>query len=330
MPIGDWLKGRDKYVEVSRKGKKGIPEGVWSKCAACNEIIYQKEFLKEGKVCPKCGFHYQLTAQERVDSLLDAGSFEEMDADLKSADPLSFVGTKSYRESLDSSREKTGLNEAVLSGAGKLGGRPVVLAVMDFRFIGGTMGSVVGEKITRAIERATAERIPIIIVCASGGARMHEGMFSLLQMAKTSAACGRLQTAGVPYVSVLTHPTSGGVTASFAVLSDVIIAEPGSFVGFAGPRVIEQTIKQRLPEGFQTAEFMLERGMIDMVVERKKLRPTVGQLLEQLAAVPAEPALTPESVKKVQEKVQERVQAGGRRLTEGVKKLQDKVKKGMT
>lgn len=336
MPISDWIKGKDKYVEVTPEGKKGIPEGIWSKCAVCNEIVYQKEFLKVHKVCPKCKFHYQLTAQERIDTLLDKGTFKEMDSDLASTNPLKFVAAKSYEESLSSSMENTGLKEAVITGLGKLEGRKVFLAVMDFRFIGGTMGSVVGEKITRVVEKAAEDSIPLIVVAASGGARMQEGMLSLMQMAKTSAAINKLSERRVPYISILTHPTTGGVTASFATLADVIIAEPGALIGFAGPRVIEQTIKQKLPEGFQTAEFLLEHGMIDIVVERKKIKSTIATLLNLFPSPPAKESL--ETIKKVQEKIQERipekiqdkVQAGGRRLTERVKKLQDKVKKGIS
>lgn len=324
MPISNWIKGRDKYVEVTPGGRKGIPEGIWSKCAACNEIIYQKEFLKNYKVCPKCNFHYQLTTQERIDVLLDKGTFQEMDSGLASANPLKFVAAKSYEESLASSIENTGLKEAVVVGLGELEGRKVLLAVMDFRFIGGTMGSVVGEKITRVIEKAAKERIPVIVVAASGGARMQEGMLSLMQMAKTSAAVSKLAQRGVPYISILTHPTTGGVTASFATLADVVIAEPGALIGFAGPRVIEQTIKEKLPEGFQTAEFLLEHGMVDMVIDRKKIKSTIATLLNLFLSPPPQESL--EAIKKVQE----RVQSGSRRLSEGVKKLQDKVKKGIS
>lgn len=328
MPISDWITGKDKYVEVTPEGKKGIPEGIWSKCAACNEIIYQKEFLKRHKVCPKCHFHYQLTAQERIDSLLDKGTFQEMDSNLASANPLKFVAAKSYEESLSSSIENTGLNEAVVAGLGELEGRKVILAVMDFRFIGGTMGSVVGEKITRVIERGAEERTPVIVVVASGGARMQEGMLSLMQMAKTSAAAAKLAQRGVPYISILTHPTTGGVTASFATLADVVIAEPGALIGFAGPRVIEQTIKQKLPDGFQTAEFLLEHGMVDMVVERKKIKSIITTLLNLF--ISPQPKESLETIRKVPEKVQEKVQAGSQKLAERVKKIQEKVKKGIS
>lgn len=328
MPISDWIKGKDKYVEVTPEGKKGIPEGIWSKCAACSEIVYQKEFLKSHKVCPKCNFHYQLTAQERIDSLLDKGTFHELDSNLASANPLKFVAAKSYEESLSSSMENTGLKEAVVAGLGELEGRKVILAVMDFRFIGGTMGSVVGEKITRAIEKGTEEHTPVIVVAASGGARMQEGMLSLMQMAKTSAAAAKLAQKGVPYISILTHPTTGGVTASFATLADVVIAEPGALIGFAGPRVIEQTIKEKLPEGFQTAEFLLEHGMVDMVAERKKIKSTIATLLNLFISPPPKESL--ETIKKVPERVQERVQTGSQKLAERVKKIQEKVKKGIS
>jgi len=267
---------------MSANEKKGIPEGIWSKCAVCNEIMYQKEFLKNYKVCPKCKFHYQLSAYERIDSLVDEGTFVETDRGLRSSNPLNFTANKSYDESLAQSVERTALPEAVITGEGRLNGQRVVLAVMDFRFIGGSMGSVVGEKVTRAIERAAEKKLPLIVVAASGGARMQEGMFSLMQMAKTSAAVNNLSRNKVPYISILTHPTTGGVTASFATLADVIIAEPGALIGFTGPRVIEQTIKQKLPQGFQTAEFLLEHGMVDMVVERKKIRDEIARLLKLL------------------------------------------------
>lgn len=319
---------------MSANEKKGIPEGIWSKCAVCNEIIYQKEFLKNYKVCPKCNFHYQLSAYERIDSLLDIGTFVETDRSLTSKNPLNFTANKSYDESLAQSMERTSLFEAVVTGEGRLGGRKVVLAVMDFQFIGGSMGSVVGEKVTRAIERAAEKKLPLIIVAASGGARMQEGMFSLMQMAKTSAAVNKLSQNKIPYISILTHPTTGGVTASFATLADVIIAEPGALIGFTGPRVIEQTIKQKLPEGFQTAEFLLEHGMVDMVVERKKIRDEIGKLFDllmpekgikevvrDLSAEAAKDASPKEVLEAVGDALKEEI---GKR----VQKIQNKLKKG--
>lgn len=279
MSLNRWFKEREKYTEVIPAIKKEIPEGIWSRCASCNEIIYQAELNRNLKVCPKCKFHFKLGAQEWVELLTDEESFQESDIDLVSTDPLSFKAVKSYKESLDQAIEKTGLNDAVASGLAKLDGQDLVLAALDFGFVGGSMGSVVGEKITRAIEKAGAEKIPLVIVSCSGGARMHEGMLSLLQMAKTSAAVGELQKAKIPFISILTNPTSGGVLASFAMLADIIVAEPGAFIGFSGPRVIEQTIKQKLPKGFQTAEFLLEHGMIDLVVPRIEMRETISRLL---------------------------------------------------
>jgi acetyl-CoA carboxylase carboxyl transferase subunit beta len=286
MSISEWSKPNDTYIEVPGKKsdpkdvKKGIPEGIWSKCAACGQVIFQKEFFGNYKVCPDCGFHYPLSAHERLDTILDAGTFKETDAGLRSMNPLGFTANKTYEESLETSAVKTGMNEAVLTGTGKVNGRTVVIAVLDFRFIGGSMGSVVGEKVTRAAELAAKKRAPFIAVVASGGARMQEGMFSLAQMAKTSAALGRLADKNIPYISIMTHPTTGGVTASFPALADVIIAEPGALIGFTGARVIEDTLKEKLPEGFQTAEFMLAHGMIDMVTERKKIKGLIATILD--------------------------------------------------
>ena len=283
MPLSGWFQNREKYTEVAPVVKKGIPEGIWSRCANCNEIIYQVELISNLKVCPQCKFHFRFTSAERIALLTDKDSFKESDADLASTDPLNFVAVKTYRDSLGQAVKETGLNDAVVTGVGKLDGRGIVLAAFDFRFIGGSMGSVVGERVTRAIEKATGENLPLIIVSSSGGARMHEGMLSLLQMAKTSAAIGELHEAGVPYISVLANPTGGGVLASFAMLADVIIAEPGAWIGFSGPRVIEQTIRQKLPKNFQTSEFLWEHGMVDMVVSRIELRETVSKLLDFFA-----------------------------------------------
>jgi len=281
MPLSKWFQDRDKYTEVSApKEKKGIPEGIWSRCASCNEIIYQKELEGNLKVCPKCDFHFRYTSQDRVNMLIDNGTFKEIDPDLVSADPLKFKAAKSYQDSLDRAMEDTGLKEAVIVGEGKLDGHQIVLAVLDFRFVGGSMGSVVGEKVARAAEKACAKKLPLIIVSSSGGARMQEGMLSLMQMAKTSAAIGRLEEASCLFISVLTNPTSGGVLASFAMLADIIIAEPDAFIGFSGPRVMEQTIKQKLPKDFQKSEFLLEHGMIDMIVKRPELKEAISRLLE--------------------------------------------------
>jgi acetyl-CoA carboxylase carboxyl transferase subunit beta len=245
-----------------------IPEGLWVKCENCKEIIYRKEVDKNFKVCPKCDYHFRITASERLLYLVDEGSFLEVEDGLS---PKDFLGFKEYKDKLKSHRKKTGLKDAIISGEARIGGRPVSVVVLEFTFMGGSMGSVVGEKIVRAIERAIEKRMSFIAVSSSGGARMQEGILSLMQMAKTSAAVARLGEAGLPFISVLTDPTFGGVAASFSMLGDVIIAEPRSLVGFAGPRVIEQTTKQQLPPGFQRAEFLLEHGMIDMIVPRRDM-----------------------------------------------------------
>ncbi|MBO8136681.1 MAG: acetyl-CoA carboxylase carboxyltransferase subunit beta [Desulfotomaculum sp.] len=269
---------KQKYVTVkANQEKRDIPEGLWVKCTRCSEIIYTKELEKNYKVCHKCNYHFRLTARERINMILDADSFTEYDSQLTSSNPLNFEG---YEEKILKSQETTGLKEAVVTGEGTINGYPVVLAVMDSRFIMASMGSVVGEKITRAIERALEKKYPLIIFAASGGARMQEGMLSLMQMAKTSAALARFDKAGLLYISVLTDPTTGGVTASFASLGDIIIAEPGALIAFTGPRVIEQTIKQKLPEGFQRAEFMRQHGFVDMIVSRDKMRETLANILE--------------------------------------------------
>jgi acetyl-CoA carboxylase carboxyl transferase subunit beta len=267
-------------VQESPARKVKIPEGLWVKCDNCKEIIYRKEVDKNFKVCPKCDYHFRISASERLPFLVDEGSFLEVEDGLS---PRDFLNFKDYKDKLKSSRKKTGLKDAVISGEARIGGRPVSVVVMDFNFMGGSMGSVVGEKIARAVERALGNRTPFVAVASSGGARMQEGILSLLQMAKTSAAVARLGEAGLPFISVLTDPTFGGVTASFAMLGDIIIAEPKSLIGFAGPRVIEQTIKQQLPPGFQRAEFLLEHGMIDMIVPRKDMRATLGKILEFFA-----------------------------------------------
>ena len=252
-----------------------MPEGLWVKCEGCKEIIYKKEVLRNSNVCPKCNYHFRISARERLAQLFDEGRYQEVDTDIYSVDPLKFVDTKPYKERLREYREKTGLNDAVINVRGTLGGYQVMISAMEYGFMGGSMGSVVGEKVTRAIERALEERIPLMIICCSGGARMQEGALSLMQMAKISAALARLDDARVPYISILTDPTTGGVTASYAMLGDINIAEPKALIGFAGPRVIEQTIKETLPEGFQRSEFLLEHGMVDLVVERSRMRETL-------------------------------------------------------
>jgi len=251
-----------------------VPEGLWVKCASCKEIIYRKEVVKSLSVCPKCGFHFRISARERLDLLFDA-AYEEKDAGLVSADPLGFVDTKPYATRLKDGKHKTDSADALISAVGTMGGVPIVIAAMEYAFIGGSMGVVVGEKVTRAAERAARGRLPLIVVSCSGGARMMEGTLSLMQMAKISAALARLDEARVPFISVLTDPTTGGVTASFAMLGDLNVAEPGALIGFAGPRVIEQTIRQKLPAGFQRSEFLLEHGMLDMVVDRRELKKTL-------------------------------------------------------
>jgi len=274
-----WFKKeRPESVAPEAPAKKvKIPEGLWVKCDNCKEIIYRKEVDKNFKVCPKCDYHFRISASERLPYLVDEGSFLEVEDGLS---PKDFLGFKDYKDKLKSSRKKTGLKDAIISGEAKIGGRPVSLVIMDFNFMGGSMGSVVGEKIARTVERAIENKTPFVSVASSGGARMQEGILSLMQMAKTSAAVARLGQAGLPFISILTDPTFGGVTASFAMLGDIILAEPKSLIGFAGPRVIEQTIKQQLPPGFQRSEFLMEHGMIDMIVSRREMRATVGKMLD--------------------------------------------------
>lgn len=266
-----WFNRDRKSINVGEE-KKAIPEGLWQKCDECKEPVWRKELDANLSVCPKCGHHYNISAVERLDSLFD-GSWTELDGGLSSADPLGFVAAKSYRETLESIRERGGPREAVVCGRGTIGGFDSIVAAMEYRFIGGSMGSVVGEKVTRAVEHATRKRAALLIVSCSGGARMQEGVLSLMQMAKICAALDRLNREGLPYISLLSDPTTGGVLASFAMLGDLNIAEPGALIGFAGPRVIEQTIRQKLPEGFQRSEFLRDHGMIDAVVERKELKP---------------------------------------------------------
>ena len=269
-----------------RPKKVNIAEGLWVKCDSCKEIVYRPEVDRGGRICPKCRYPFRISARERIASLVDEGSFEEREAGLASKDPLRFKDTKRYTDRVKAARSKTGLEEAVVTGVGRIGGHPVSLAVFEFAFLGGSMASVVGEKITRAIELAIQKRMPLLIVSASGGARMQEGILSLMQMAKTSAALKRLCDERLPYISLLTDPTTGGVTASFAMLGDLILAEPRALIGFAGPRVIAETIRQPLPEGFQRSEFLLEHGQLDMIVERGQLRDTLRRLLAFFADQP--------------------------------------------
>ena len=256
-----------------------VPEGLFTKCDSCRNMIFTEELIRTTKVCPKCDHHFRLSAYERLDMLLDGGVFSEFDKGVAPEDPLSFRDTKRYRERLVEYQQRTGMLDAVVNAAGTLGSIPVVVSAMEYGFMGGSMGSVVGEKVTRAAERALEHRHPLLVISCSGGARMQEGALSLMQMAKISAALGALKDARVPYLSILTDPTTGGVTASFAMLGDLNVAEPRALIGFAGPRVIEQTIRQKLPEGFQRSEFLLEHGMIDLVVDRRKLRPTLIRTL---------------------------------------------------
>jgi acetyl-CoA carboxylase carboxyl transferase subunit beta len=269
-------------LKIRVRGKSNVPEGLWTKCPGCGEVVTKAEFEQNLQVCPKCDHHLTLGAAERIKSLVDEGSFKERDADLLSVDSLKFRGVATYQERLETYRKKTGLKDAVITGDAKIGGHSVGLAVMDFNFIAATMGSVVGEKITRIIERATKNKWPVIIISASGGARMYEGMLSLMQMAKTSGALARHAEAKLPYISILTNPTTAGVMASYASLGDLIIAEPKCMIGFAGPRVIRETTHQELPKGFQTAEFLQDHGLVDMIVPRLRMREVLAQLLDFL------------------------------------------------
>jgi acetyl-CoA carboxylase carboxyl transferase subunit beta len=274
-----WFKRESSELDTS--GEKTIrTEGLWVKCEQCRQVIWKKDLEENLNCCPKCQKHFRIDARTRLALLLDDGAYESDDGNLVSIDPLKFVDLKPYSSRLTAARKDTGLNDAVINARGKLNGRPVIVSAMEYSFIGGSMGAVVGEMITRAVERATDTRTPLIVVSASGGARMMEGVISLMQLAKISAALARMDEAKVPYVSVLTDPTTGGVTASFAMLGDLNIAEPGALIGFAGPRVIEQTIRQKLPAGFQRAEFLLEHGMLDAVVPRKEMKTYIARALE--------------------------------------------------
>ena len=273
-----------------RKRRENIPEGLFQKCPGCGEVVHEIELTENQRVCPRCDYHFSQSARDRVDLLLDPDSFQEMDGNLESVDTLRFQGMATYKDRLKKYQDATGLIDAVLSGHGVLEGMRVAIAVMDFTFLAATMGSVVGERITRVIEFATKERIPLIIISASGGARMYEGMLSLMQMAKTSAALARHSEARLPYISVLTNPTTAGVMASYASLGDIILAEPRSMIGFAGPRVIKETTHQDLPKGFQTAEFLEEHGLIDQIVHRKKMRPEIAEFIRFFSTNNCHPA----------------------------------------
>jgi acetyl-CoA carboxylase carboxyl transferase subunit beta len=277
-----WFKRES--AELDTSGKKTVrTEGLWVKCENCRQIIWKKDLEENSNVCPKCDKHFRIDARTRLALLLDENQYETLDGNLSSTDPLKFVDLKPYSTRLRQAQHDTGLKDAVINAQGKLLGRPVVASVMEYAFIGGSMGAVVGEMITRAVERAAESKTPLIIVSASGGARMMEGVVSLMQLAKISAALARLDKVKVPYISVLTDPTTGGVTASFAMLGDLNIAEPGALIGFAGPRVIEQTIRQKLPAGFQRSEFLLEHGMLDAVVPRKEMKPYIARALDFMA-----------------------------------------------
>ncbi|HEY0796750.1 MAG TPA: acetyl-CoA carboxylase, carboxyltransferase subunit beta [Acidisarcina sp.] len=280
-----WFKRQAGHMEdnpaegsTETNGKRVRTEGLWTKCDGCRQVIFKADLEANLQVCPKCGYHFRIGAAARIDSLLDPG-YQLVDLELKSTDPLNFVDIKSYKSRLAKARKDTGLNDAIINALGQLGPHSVILSAMEYAFIGGSMGAVVGETIARAIDRSLSTRHPLIIVSASGGARMMEGVASLMQLAKISTGLGLLHDARVPYISLLTDPTMGGVTASFAMLGDLNIAEPGALIGFAGPRVIEQTIRQKLPEGFQRAEFLLEHGMLDAVIPRHQLKPYLTRAL---------------------------------------------------
>ena len=281
-----------KPVVPGASRKRDIPQGLWTKCPSCEEMVFDRELAENQKVCPHCEHHFPTTAMARIEALCEPGSFQETDAEMASVDTLEFTGTAAYADKLEKHKEKTGLKDAVITGIGRMGDHRVALGVMDFNFLGGSMGSVVGEKITRIIEAATDQRLPAIIISCSGGARMYEGMFSLMQLAKTSAAIAYHGRQGLPYLSVLTHPTTAGVMASYASLGDLIISEPKAMIGFAGPRVIKDTTQSELPEGFQTAEFLLDRGLIDAIVVRNDMKARLTEYLDYLCAHTRESALS--------------------------------------
>jgi len=277
-----WFR-KDKAPKEPRENRQSkVPEGLWVKCENCREILYNKELARNFKICPKCQHHFRLSAPERLRMLFDDEEYVELETDLRSIDPLKFRDTKRYRDRIRQSEESIGTSDAIVVASGTMGGIPVIIGAMEFFFLGGSMGSVVGEKVTRAIERSTRERRPLILVSTSGGARMQEGILSLMQMGKIAAALSRLSDAKIPYISVMTDPTTGGVTASYAMLGDLNVAEPNALIGFAGPRVIEQTIRQTLPEGFQRSEFLLEHGMLDFVVPRSEMKSELVKALRLL------------------------------------------------
>jgi acetyl-CoA carboxylase carboxyl transferase subunit beta len=277
-----WFK-KDKVPKEPRERRPSkVPEGLWVKCESCQQILYNKELARNFKICPKCGYHFRLSAPERLRMLFDDERYVELEGELRSTDPLRFRDSKRYRDRLKHYEETVGTSDAIVIGSGTMGGIPVIIGAMEFFFLGGSMGSVVGEKVTRAAERCLREHRPLLIVSTSGGARMQEGILSLMQMAKICAALARLSEAGIPYISVMADPTTGGVTASYAMLGDLNVAEPNALIGFAGPRVIEQTIRQTLPEGFQRSEFLLEHGMLDFVVDRLEMKETLVRCLKLL------------------------------------------------
>ncbi|MBP1727672.1 MAG: acetyl-CoA carboxyl transferase [Deltaproteobacteria bacterium] len=282
-----WFKRNKAPMAVKDEKKGKAPEGLWTKCPACSEVLVTKDIEANLNVCPKCSHHYRISAQQRIELLLDENSFKEFDAGMVSVDFLEFKDSKSYRSRIDAALAKGGSKDAIICGEGTVDGLAVQLAVFDFSFMGGSMGSVVGEKITRAIERGLEKSAPVIVVSASGGARMQESILSLMQMAKTAAALAKMKAKGLPFISILTDPTTGGVTASFAMLGDVNMAEPKALIGFAGPRVIEQTIRQKLPEGFQRAEYLLDHGMVDIIVQRSEMKATLSRLLGMFCRVAA-------------------------------------------
>lgn len=276
-----WFKKENKPTEAPPSEERRVKtEGLWIKCETCRSIIWKKDLEANWEVCPKCDYHFRLSSKRRLELLLDDGRWTEHDADLASTDPLKFVDIKPYTQRLREAQDKLGINDAVLTAEGRLNGRPIICCAMEFAFVGGSMGAVVGERVTRAAERSADHKMPLVIVSCSAGARMQEGVVSLMQLAKVSAALARLDETHVPYISVLTDPTTGGVSASFAMLGDLNIAEPGAMIGFAGPRVIEQTIRQKLPEGFQRAEFLLEHGFLDAIVARKDLKNYIGRAFD--------------------------------------------------
>lgn len=280
MSLFDWFANRRKSEPISKdRQEREIADGLWSKCESCGVLTYTKDLRANCMVCPECGHHVRIFSDERIRQLVTPGTWMPMDEDLRPSDPLEFRDRKAYRDRIRETQEKTGLLDAIQTGIGQLENLPIALAVMDFRYMGGSMGSVVGEKLTRLIERATRESLPVVVICTSGGARMQEGMLSLMQMAKISGALELHREAGLLYIPVLTHPTTGGVTASFAMLGDIILAEPGALIGFAGRRVVEQTLREKLPDDFQTAEYLLNHGFVDAIVPRPQLKQTLMQLI---------------------------------------------------